>query len=246
MDRSPSLPRCAATVLAAGILMTTAACSGGGSSGSATKSTSPPGKLTGSQAQAALISPSALGAQWNPASGGGTGRQDTLLQSKANKPNCQTLLDRLRSGNLMGVTPTAKAGEAFTEPSRNARMTYQVASYSRADADKGMAWLRTLPNVCDGFTAVDGSGNKVIAQVVQTSLPKAGDDRFGVRLSMVTTVQGLKTTLALEAAAARIGPNVISVTNGGLGGAGHAATQQAIQSGGQRLQKVLSGQTPPG
>ncbi|AIA08076.1 hypothetical protein [Streptomyces noursei] len=246
MDRSSSPPRCLATVLAAGILMATAACSGGSSSGSATPSASPTAKLTGSQAEAALISPSALGAQWNPVSGGGTGRQDTLLHSKANKANCQTFLDRLKSGNLMGAAPTAKAGEAFTEPSRHARMTYQVGSYSPADADKGMAWLKTLPNVCDGFTAVGGSGNKVVAQVVQTSLPKAGDDRFGVRLSMVTTVQGLTTTLALEAAAARIGPNVISVTNGGLGGAGHADTQQAIQSGAQRLQKVLSGQTPPG
>ncbi|MFE3646771.1 hypothetical protein ACFXPZ_02495 [Streptomyces sp. NPDC059101] len=245
MDRSSSPPRCVAAVLAAGILMATAACSTSSPSRSAAKSASPGAKLTGSQAQAALISPSALGAQWNPA-GGGSDRQDTLLKSKANKADCQTFLERLRSGNLMGATPSAKATEAFAQPSRSARMTYQVASYSQADADKGMAWLKTLPNVCDGFTAVDTSGNKVIAQVFQTSLPKAGDDRFGVRMSMVSTVQGLKTTLALEAAAARVGPNVISVTNGGLGGAGHADTQQAIGSGAQRLQKVLAGQTPPG
>ncbi|WEB39505.1 hypothetical protein MOV08_09630 [Streptomyces yunnanensis] len=246
MDRSSSPPRYVAAVLAAGVLVATAACSGGGPSGSATKSASPSAQLTGGQAEASLISPSALGAQWNPAAGGGTGRQDALLRSKANKADCQTLLERLRSGNLIGATPTAKATEAFTEPSRNARMTYQVAAFSQADAVKGMAWLKTLPNVCDGFTAVDPSGNKAIAQVVQTSLPKAGDDRFGVRMSMVTTVQGLKTTLALEAAAARIGPNAVSVTNGGLGGAGHADTRQAIQSGAQRLQKVLAGQTPQG
>ncbi|QRX96351.1 hypothetical protein [Streptomyces noursei] len=115
----------------------------------------PSAQLTGGQAEASLISPSALGAQWNPAAGGGTGRQGALLRP---------------------------------------------------------------------------SGNKAIARVVRTSLPKAGDDRFGVRMSMVTTVQGLKATLALEAAAARIGPNAISVTNGGLGGAGHADTRQAIQS----------------
>ncbi|MGD3105486.1 hypothetical protein [Streptomyces sp. YGL11-2] len=192
-----------------------------------------------------MISPSALGAQWNPATGGAT-RQDALLQSKVNKANCQTLLGRLESGNLMGATPTAKAAEAFNEPSRNAKMTYQVASYSEADADKGMAWLKTLPNVCDGFTAVDPSGNKAIGQVVQTSLPNAGDDRFGVRMTMASTVQGLRTTLTLDAAAARIGPNVISVTNGGTGGAGSADTQQAVQSGVQRLQRVLAGKTPQG
>ncbi|MFE7318770.1 hypothetical protein ACFU7T_37590 [Streptomyces sp. NPDC057555] len=246
MDRSSSPPFCVATVLAAGILTATAACSGGSPSGSATKSASPPAKLTGSQAEAALISPSALGAQWNPASGGGTGRQDTLLRGKANKANCQTFLDRLRSGNLMGATPTAKATEAFTEPSKSARMTYQVASYAQADADKGMAWLKTLPNVCDGFTTADPSRNKAVAQVAQLSLPKAGDDRFGVRMTMVTTVQGLKTALTVDAAAARIGPNVLSVTNGGLAGAGDADTQQAVESGAQRLQKVLAGQTPPG
>ncbi|MFI1198575.1 hypothetical protein ACH4VR_03725 [Streptomyces sp. NPDC020883] len=125
-------------------------------------------------------------------------------------------------------------------------MTYLGASYSQADADKGMAWLKSLPNVCDGFTAVGPSGDKAVAQVTQVSLPKAGDDRFGVRMTMISTVQGLKTTLTVDAAATRTGPNVVSVTNGGLGGAGDADTKQAVESGARRLQKVLAGKTPQG
>lgn len=253
MDRTtPRPPRRAAAPPPVAVLMamtmtiTATACSGGGgSSGSAAKSASPNTQLTDSQAKSALIGISALGAQWKAGAGSASaGTQDALLRSRTDKPDCQVLLDRLNSVDLFGAGPTAKSTEAFTESSRNARLTYQVASYRPDALDKAMDWLKTLPAGCDAFTATDPSGNKVNGQVVATKMPDVGDDRIGLRTTLATTVQGLKATLTLDTAAVRVGSSAVTVTNGGLDGAEGSATEQAVRKGVPRLTEALAGKTP--
>lgn len=248
MDRTtPRPPRRAVAppAVAVAVLVAATACSGGGSSGSAAPSASPSSQLTDSQAKSALISVAALGAQWKAGAGSASaGTKDALLRSKTDKADCQVLLDRLNSVDLFGAGPTAKSTGVFTESSKNARLTYQVASYRPEALDKAMDWLKTLPSACDAFTATDPSGNKVTGQVVKTKLPDAGDDRIGLRTTLATTVQGLKATLTLDAAAVRVGSSAVTVTNGGLDGAEGSATEQAVQKGVPRLKEALAGRTP--
>ena len=81
-------------------------------------------------------------------------------------------------------------------------------------------------------------------QVVEASLPKAGDARQGLTMTMTGTSDGDPVTLTLDVAAVRVGTDAITVTNGGLGGADHDSTKTAVQQGTDRLKDVQAGRTP--
>jgi hypothetical protein len=81
-------------------------------------------------------------------------------------------------------------------------------------------------------------------QVVEASLPDAGDARQGLTVTVKGTAEGNPVTLTLDVAAVRVGTDAIAVTNGGLDGADHDTTETAVQSGVQRLEEVQAGRTP--
>lgn len=106
-----------------------------------------------------------------------------------------------------------------------------------------MNWMATLPDKCDQFTVTDG-GEKRTVQVIETSLPKVGDAREGLRVTVQGTTGGTEATLTVDVAAVRVGNDAITVTAGGLDGDEQDSVEQAVKIGTQNLKDVLAGKTP--
>ncbi|MFF1304235.1 hypothetical protein [Streptomyces sp. NPDC058307] len=263
--RPPRPLRVLAPALAAGVLLTTAACSDGDDSGpdradstadTTRISSSPlaqasPAPLTPAGARAALVTEADLEDDWNQVKNAAAWRDSLLvgkvdvadfLTAKTNAADCQKLLDRLYSDDLLGKPSGASALTGFEEGA--SRLLYQVAAYDKAGLDTSFAWLKSLPVKCDQFTAKDSSGGQRTVQVVSTSLPKEGDARQGLRVTVQGSSGGTSATLTLDVAALRVGTDAISITNGGLDGADHDSTEQAAKLGAARLEDVRAGRTP--
>ncbi|MFJ6832539.1 hypothetical protein [Streptomyces sp. NPDC091209] len=210
-------------------------------------------ELTKTEAQSALITNSDLGAQWEE-SKGVAAWNDALLKSKvdeadfitdkANAKQCQKLLDGLHAENLLGKPQGASAVTGFDDSDNDAQMRYEVASYGKSSLDAQLKWLSTLPDICDQFTAVNGTGDRQTVQVVSTVLPDVGDARQGLRVTMSGELEGDPETLTLDFAAVQVGDSALSLTNGGLSGTEHQSTDQAVKAGTNRLTDVLAGKSP--
>lgn len=262
MSPCPSRPtRVLVTALAAGALLVTAACSDGdGGDGPAAQEPQEGGRtpvgtatpaLTRTQAETALITEAFLEDDWTQVDDADTWRDSLLVgtvdaaafvSGKTDAADeCQRLIDGLYKEDLLGEPSGASALTGFTEG--DSRLLYQVAAYDPDDLDKSLSWLKDLPDTCDQFT-VTGSGGDRTVQVVEASLPKEGDARQGMTVTVQGTSDGAPVTLTLDVAAVRVGPNAIIVTNGGVDGAGHGSTEDAAQYGTQRLKDVLAGKSP--
>lgn len=254
MIRHPArAARFLALTLAAGAVLATGACSNGSDAATSTSSRSAK-TLTQGEAETALINATDLEGNWTRVNDAATWRDSLIIgkvdaaqfftDSKTTAADCQKLLDVLYSDALLGKPSGASAVAGFSGGSDGARMLYQVADYDRGQLDSSLAWLKTLPVKCDQFTVTGKDGSARTAQVIETSLPKAGDSRQGLRLTLQGPVGGKPATLTLDLAAVRLGTNAIAVTNGGLGGTEADSTQQAVTLGTQRLKDVLIGKTP--
>ncbi|EPH46085.1 hypothetical protein STRAU_0821 [Streptomyces aurantiacus JA 4570] len=248
--------------------MTTAACSGsdgdGGEQGRADVSASPVAEksptasasakaLTAAGAKAALLTEADLEDDWTQVKDAATWRDSLLigkvkvadfLTGKADAADCQKLLDALYGDDLLGKPTGASALTGFADGG-DARLLQQVAAYDQSRLDKSLAWLKTLPVTCDQFTVTGGDAGRRTVQVVETSLPGVGDARQGLRVTLKGETDGSPTTLTLDVAAVRIGPNALTVTGGGLDGLEDDTTEQAVRQGTDRLEDVLTGRTPP-
>ncbi|MGA4985585.1 hypothetical protein ACPB9I_26530 [Streptomyces cellulosae] len=262
--------RVLAAALAAGTLFATAACSGSDSSASpesdasstvaerglAAQTTSPaasesPSDLSEEGARNALITPADIEDDWTQVRDPREWR-DTLLvgsvdvaafvDGQSDVQDCQRLVDALFQETLLGKPTGASAVTGFQQG--DSRLLYQVAAYDKAELDDSMQWLSELPDVCDQFTLTGGDAGERTVQVIETSLPQAGDNRQGLTVTVKGESNGDPVTLSLDVAAVQIGADAITVTNGGLDGADHDTTSAAVKQGTQRLQEVLAGRTP--
>ncbi|MFF3461896.1 hypothetical protein ACWCQN_21390 [Streptomyces sp. NPDC001984] len=196
--------------------------------------------LTAAQAQAALITDTDLGSPWTPTEGTATWR-DTLLKATTDLPDCQRLLDVLYADELLGGTPAAHAVIALDDGDDQAQLRYQVASLPPADADRTLAWLRTLPQRCGQFTAATTAAGPQYVQVSEAALPPVGGARQGLRITLTGQPQSQyddPVTLTLDVAAVRVGDDAIALTNGALGTEPSDATRQALERGVQRLTQI--------
>lgn len=263
--------RVLAVVLATGTLLTTAACSdadNGTSAGSETgaaavaqtesptstdtSATSSPGAvLSETGARNALITAADLEGDWTQVDKPQQWRDSLLvgqvdvaafLDGKSDAADCQQLIDSLYDETLLGTPSGASALNGFEQG--DSRLLYQVAGYQQPDLDKSMKSLRSLPDTCDQFTVTGGDHGDRTVQVVEMALPEEGDARQGMTVTVKGDSGGESVTLTLDVAVVQIGADAITVTNGGLGGAGHDATKAAVQQGTQRLKDVLAGGTP--
>ncbi|MPY34007.1 hypothetical protein FNH09_23000 [Streptomyces adustus] len=263
MTPRPSRPaRVLASALAVGTLLTTAACSDGESEGSgATTSPAATGKaspspsatvaaVTQAQAEAALITAADVEDAWTQAQDPkswhdtlltGTVDASQFVTDKSAAADCQRLIDGLYRDDLLGKPAGASAVVGFTQ--NNSRLLQQTAAYDKAELDKSLSWLAGLADKCAQFT-VKGSGGDRTVQVVEATLPKAGDARQGLTVSVKGTSNGEPVTLTLDVAASQVGPNAVTVTNGGTEGVSHDSTANAITFGTQHLKDVLAGKTP--
>ncbi|MDQ0487279.1 hypothetical protein QO019_002130 [Streptomyces thermodiastaticus] len=263
--------RVLAAALAAGTLFATAACSGSDSSASpesdasstvaerglaAAQTTSPaasesPSDLSEEGARNALITPADIEDDWTQVRDPREWR-DTLLvgsvdvaafvDGQSDVQDCQRLVDALFQETLLGKPTGASAVTGFQQG--DSRLLYQVAAYDKAELDDSMQWLSELPDACDQFTLTGGDAGERTVQVIETSLPQAGDNRQGLTVTVKGESNGDPVTLSLDVAAVQIGADAITVTNGGLDGADHDTTSAAVKQGTQRLQEVLAGLTP--
>jgi hypothetical protein len=217
--------------------------------------TASPGKdtLTASGAKTALITEGDLeddwtqvsekdAASWKDSLVVGTVDTQQFLTGKTQAAECQRLLDGLYDDDLLGRPSGASALTGFTQGV--SRLLYQVGAYDRDDLDKSLDWLGSLTTDCDQFTA-KGSGGTLTVQVVDiSSLPKVGDAREGVTVTVKGTSDGAPVTLTLDVAAVRVGDDAITVTNGGYHGVDHDSTKDAMKHGTTRLKDVREGRTP--
>ncbi|MDT0403384.1 hypothetical protein [Streptomyces edwardsiae] len=260
--------RVLAVVLATGTLLTTAACSDADDSTSAgsetgaaavaqtesptsTDTSSPGPVLSETGARNALITAADLEGDWTQVDKPQQWRDSLLvgqvdvaafLNGKSDAADCQQLIDSLYDETLLGTPSGASALNGFEQG--DSRLLYQVAAYQQADLDKSMKSLQSLPDTCDQFTVTGGDNGDRTVQVVEMELPEEGDARQGMTVTVKGDSGGESVTLTLDVAVVRIGADAITVTNGGLGGAGHDATKAAVQQGTQRLKDVLAGGTP--
>ncbi|MBT3149421.1 hypothetical protein HTV45_00590 [Streptomyces sp. CHD11] len=258
-----------AAVLAVGTLLATAACSGtdtGAPSGSGTASAvaergvaarttspspSPSSDLTGSGARDALITSEDIEGDWTQVGNPQEWRDSLLvgsvdvaafLDGRSDASECRRLVDALYDETLLGRPAGASALTGFQEG--DSRLLYQVAAYDKPDLDDSMEWLRSLPDTCDQFTLTGGAGGDRTVQVIGLKLPESGDFRQGLTVTVKGESNGNPVTLTLDVAAVQLGADAITVTNGGLDGAGHDTTSTAVEQGTKRLEDVLAGRTP--
>ncbi|CAM5489121.1 hypothetical protein [Streptomyces aurantiogriseus] len=194
--------------------------------------------LTDAQAHAALISDTDLGAPWSPTRGAATWR-DGMLKATTPTADCQKLLDGLYSDELLGAP--ARAVVALDDLDTEAQLRYQLTDRRPADADRALAWLRTLPERCARFSANAPNDTVLDVTVAELPLPEVGDVRQGLRVTLTdwsTDGDGDPLSLALDVAAVRAGQDTFALVNGGLNDVPNEATQAAVQLGVQRLTEV--------
>ncbi|MGC9541260.1 hypothetical protein [Streptomyces sp. UG1] len=248
------------SALATGALLTTAACSDGDGEdvtqaaavARQTPTPSPTTALTEAGAKTALITEADIEDDWTQVTDSevatwhdtmliGTVDADDFLTGKTDAADCQRLIDGLYTDQLLGKPSGASALRGFQQG--DSRLLYQVAAYERSDPQESLAWLKTLPQECDQFTVTD-QGEERTVQVIETSLPKVGDDRVGLRVTVKGTADGDPATLTEDVAAVRVGNDAITVTAGGFDGAEDDSVEQAVKLGTQRLKDVLAGKSP--
>lgn len=251
MPRTParvlSSPACA--VLAAGALL--AGCSAGSSAEPAKKprahtSSAPaarpsapaPAALTDAQARAALVTAADLGDPWGPTQGAATWR-DGMLKATTDRPDCRRLLDALYTDDLFGTTARTGAVVGLDDSMDETQLRYQVLALPRADVDRTLEWLKSLPGTCGRFTAKGEGGADRTVTVAAARLPGVGDARQGLRVTLTGPAgQDDPPVLTLDVAAVRVGDDTIVVTAGGLGDVSPDTTGAVAEAGTRRLAEV--------
>jgi hypothetical protein len=192
--------------------------------------------LTDAQAQAALLTPTDLGASWTATRGFATWR-DGMLKATSSAGECSRLLNALYTDELLGGPPRATIG--LDDTGTDAQLHYQIGARRPADVDATLGWLKSLPAQCARFTATTDNGLQEDVRVDAAALPEVGDARQGLHLTIATTTSdGRDHLLTMDVAAVRVGQDAFALTNGGLGDVPNAATQAAVQVGALHLTDV--------
>ncbi|WP_427166719.1 hypothetical protein ACQF4J_22875 [Streptomyces sp. C1-1] len=246
MPRTPARLLTPATLLTA-TLLTATACTAGGPAAknpaasarpSAATSAPAPPVLTQAQAQAALVTATDLGEPWAPTQGVATWR-DGLLKATTDSPECRRLLDALYADDLFGGDTGARAVTGLDDPLDQAQLRYQVLALHAPDVDRTLAWLKSLPRSCGTFTAVTAHGAVQGVTVREADLPRVGDARQGLRVTLSgETADGDPTVLTMDVAAVRVGDDTIAISLGGLGDVAPEATRAAMETGVRRLTEI--------
>jgi hypothetical protein len=246
MPRTPARLHTPATLLTA-TLLTATACTAGAPAAknpaasarpSAATSAPAPPVLTQAQAQAALVTATDLGEPWAPTQGVATWR-DGLLKATTDSPECRRLLDALYADDLFGGDTGARAVTGLDDPLDQAQLRYQVLALHAPDVDRTLAWLKSLPRSCGTFTAVTAHGAVQGVTVREADLPRVGDARQGLRVTLSgETADGDPTVLTMDVAAVRVGDDTIAISLGGLGDVAPEATRAAMETGVRRLTEI--------
>ncbi|WP_189860163.1 hypothetical protein [Streptomyces poonensis] len=258
--------RVLASAVTAAVLVGAAACSqrgGGAGEGDTTRHRSSPADrvspaaspsaaagvsaLTDAQAAGALLRADDLGWAWGGTKGAATWR-DGLLKGRANRPECQELLDTVYAEDLLGEPVGGSAAVGFDDGEYGAQLRHQVGQYKEEGVDAKLGHVRELTDECGEFDVTGAGGRTHAVKVVPVDLPAAGDARRGLRMTVNGGVEGKKGPLTLDVAAVRVGDGAALLTHGGLYGVDGDTTRRAVERGAQRLKEVQearrTGRTP--
>ncbi|MBA2807648.1 hypothetical protein E0500_009540 [Streptomyces sp. KM273126] len=199
--------------------------------------------LSAARLRSALIGEGDLGGAWAPTAGAATWR-DGLLKGRADRPECQELLDAVYAEDLLGEPSGATAVEGFDDTEYGAQVRYQVGAYRKQDVDAKLGHLGRLAGQCREFTSTGASGEKYDVRVAPVRLPGVGDAREALRMTVGGEVDGERGELTLDVAALRVGDGAALLTHGGLYGIEADITRHAAQLAAERLRDTLAGKPP--
>ncbi|WP_320773791.1 hypothetical protein [Streptomyces sp. CRN 30] len=202
----------------------------------ASPAASPPAApaLTDADAEGALLRAEDLGGAWAGTEGAATWR-DGLLKGRADRPECQELLDGVYAEDLLGAPSGGSAAVGFDDGEYGAQLRHRVGQYKQSAVDARLGRLHELTDECAAFGVTGGDGRTHDVQVGPVGLPGAGDARQGLRMTVSGGVEGEEGPLTLDVAAVRVGDGAALLTHGGLYGVDDTTTQQAFERGAQRL-----------
>ncbi|MPY51951.1 hypothetical protein [Streptomyces acidicola] len=220
-----------------------AAAPGSGKTSAAAPSAPAASTLSAARLRSALIGEGDLGRAWAPTAGAATWR-DGLLKGRADRPECQELLDAVYAEDLLGEPSGATAVEGFDDTEYGAQVRYQVGAYRKQDVDAKLGHLGQLARKCREFTSAGASGEKYDVRVNPVRLPGVGDARQALRMTVGGEVDGERGELTLDVAALRVGDGAALLTHGGLYGIEADITRHAAQLAAERLQDTLAGKPP--
>ncbi|MEU5523832.1 hypothetical protein ABZ759_25040 [Streptomyces sp. NPDC047860] len=197
-----------------------------------------PSALSEAQLREALLTEADLGEPWMPSRGAATWR-DGMLKATTEDPECRRLLEALYTEELFGSPSGPLATVTLDDTYNDTQLRYQVAAHSRADVDRVLSWLGTLPETCERFEATTQRAGAQLVEVSELPLPEAGDARAGLRVRMTGEASGgTPTYLTVDVAAVRVGDDTITLTNGGFSEVLPEVTQAMTQLGADRLKEV--------
>jgi len=227
MKRSPLPVAIAAVLLLAG-------CGGSDGSASSSPSSKPSASakpLTEAQLKTALVKQSDLPAGYVADT---SVDEDDDIEIKASTPDCQEkydVLDSLDDGE--GVKAEAKFQKGGGQTSLN--HDWEIVDESLAQLKLDFITLRSLFKDCPTVSLISSDDTPPITVTFGSiSLPKLGDDSLG--LSARGEIQGIKIAFAF--AFVRVGQNVQTVFQGGLGEPDLALITKVASLGVQRLPKA--------
>ncbi|MFF3817543.1 hypothetical protein ACFYYD_13175 [Streptomyces bluensis] len=199
--------------------------------------------LTGARLRSALLGAGDLGGDWAPTDGAATWR-DGLLKGRADRPECQQLLDAVYAEDLLGEPSGGTAAKGFDDTEYGAQVRYQVGAYRKKEVDAKLKHLNQLARKCREFTSTGASGETYGVRVAPVRLPGVGDARQALRMTVSGEVDGEEVELTLDVAALRVGDGAALLTHGGLYGIDTDTTRHAAQLAAQRLRDTLAGKPP--
>ncbi|MBB5120111.1 hypothetical protein AF335_21435 [Streptomyces eurocidicus] len=189
--------RIAVAALAASTLLLATACdSGSGSgSGSGTGATSSPGSkakpsstpapLTPARAKDALLAATDLPTGWkleeNAVIDKTMGAVDEMLDKA--RAQCTPLVTLLNTGRPE-ADYKSNLQQVFVKQGDETNISQDVSGYTREQAEKAMATLRTAVGNCSSFTATM-NGKKATVTVKKLDVAKAGDDSLGFTVTIL-------------------------------------------------------------
>ncbi|GAA3837089.1 hypothetical protein ACFS5L_33260 [Streptomyces phyllanthi] len=194
--------------------------------------------LSGTRLRGALLRTDDLGSSWGGTQGAATWR-DGLLKGRADRPECQELLDAVYAEDLLGEPNGATAVAGFDDTEYGAQVRYQVGAYRKAGVDEKIAHVGELAGKCQEFTVAGVGGQTYGARVEPVEIPPVGDARQALRLT-VGGEEGNGDALTLDIAALRVGDGAALLTHGGLYGINPETTRHAAELGARRLQQAVS------
>ncbi|MER7171079.1 hypothetical protein [Streptomyces mesophilus] len=244
--------RAATGVLAAVSLLAVAGCGGSADAEEqpkAAKSASPSASpkqvaapLTQKQVEEALIEVADLPKGWK-IDASGSGEDDESAEEefdvgKADKPQCQPLLDGSMTGGS-GVKPKALAAAYFTKSSdAGPYMMVTVEAYTEKQAKEFMKPSETLTG-CESFGA-ELDGAQVDFTSSELSVRQVGDETVGYRSSTLIGDEEFYLAMQSDTVTARIGNTLVTVSQTSMSNADQNALDQALGKLVEKTRKVAA------